>query len=802
MKRFSSTAIITTMSRVTSSPRTSFAIVALGLVAQVLLPGCGERESSNSPNLAALRDQPLQRLELTPVDGAIATAPEDRLLVEWPDVKLGGAIDDWDFGGAKTKLLPLNAGQIFSIFRKAPVTVSIPTRVAFSGSPQVNLKLLVRNKGFTLRGTLRKDGETVSEAALVVVRASSFRDVSLIFDLVEEDELLADELVLHIPPGDLPIALEALAIVDVPLGGQLPEEAFGGFSLVHVGRDSRVGTVLTSMSGLEAEFTVEDSEQELAFSYVIPESVLQGGEQPRLRVEHWLDGVLTSDPKAFDLDFASGDGGAAAWRECRIPVGEFLGEKMRLRFVLDAPSKSLRLAVLGQPHIFKRAADPPTVLLITSDTHRADHLGFVSGEEGPRTDFLDRLAEHGVSFLDTTSSINNTTPSHVSLFTGLTPRDTGIVANAIRLSDAAPTLADRFAELGYATLATVSAAPVTSQYSGLGQGFDRYSNPKRWSARDSRESIEQLEWWLNDFEGRPLFAWVHLYDAHSPYAPPEELIGGYYPEGKDPFDPLAASATSELAPKWNPDVTDLRYIEALYDAEVHYVDDSLEELMKRERFWNGTIAFTADHGETMLDGGELRFNHVGLAFSNLAVPLIFRARDLNGGEQRHTPVNQIDVGRTLLDIAGHPQVDFPGENLLQGTDSVDPTRYSIEANGYSAAALEGQWMLQLGLRKSRAMADTRGDWFHEAFLYDIEADEACRHDLSSEHPERTAELRRKLVTWLRDASPRNWQTEAKGSQQEVARQLAELGYVSVEREEETTTWFPRQCECEGCSRFP
>ena len=435
-----------------------------------------------------------------------------------------------------------------------------------------------------------------------------------------------------------------------------------------------------------------------------------------------------------EAPFAGDDQSPPSWRELSIPLGQFVGEEVEARFELISTDDSKRLAVIGSPQLVARRESPPTVLLISSDTHRSDHLGFLSGADGPRTEMIDRLAAEGVAFLDATSSINNTTPSHVALFTGLNPRDTGIVANAIRLAEAAPTLAECFAELGYATLAAVSAAPVCSQFSGLGQGFDRYSNPGYRSARDSEETLAQLMSWLPDYEGRPLFVWLHVYDAHSPYDPPPEFITPYYPEHLKPRDPGSPVANFDLAPDWDPDIADPVYTESAYKAEVSYVDHRLTELLSLDRFWNGTIAFTADHGETLRNGEENRFGHRGLSHSNLAVPMIFKAKGIGTGVRRAAPVQQIDVGRTLLDLAGHPEVEFPGTNVFQVSEQDDSPRFAMQANGFSASILSGKWMLLLGLRPTRSSGDERRDWFHNVTLHDIEVDEACRTDLSEQDP--------------------------------------------------------------------
>jgi arylsulfatase A-like enzyme len=594
------------------------------------------------------------------------------------------------------------------------------------------------------------------------------------------------------------LALESVLIEDVALGGYLPAEAFGGVALIEVGPDARRGTCISTAAGARTSFEVKNAEQEFVFSYTIPSSVIRAGRAPELRV------VLESGSTELAtrvLDFVGDERTPPAWREERIELGRWLGREISANFELVSDEGDLRLAVVGEPQLVLRHSNPRTVLLITSDTHRADHLGFVAGAKGPRTEMLDKLAAGGVSFLDVTSSINNTTPSHVALFTGLTPRDTGIVANAKRLSDAAPTLAERFAEQGYATLAAVSAAPVCYQFSGLGQGFDRYSNPAYRSARNSKETLGQLLEWLPDYEGRPLFVWLHLYDAHAPYEPPQKFIDLYYKDVVDPYDPASPVADISLAPSWDTRIADPVYTESLYKGEVTYQDERLGELLAMDRFWNGTIAFTADHGENLRNGGEYRFEHRGLTHSTLAVPLIFRGPDLERGMRRRAPVQQIDVGRTLLDIAGYPEVDFPGENVFSKSEDDDTPRFAIEANGFSASILSGKWMLLFGLRPTRSNTDTTRKWLHNVALYDIEADEACQEDVSGQHPEVAAQLRRLMVRWLDQGQQNRWKEEAIGSAAEVARQLNELGYVTLDDDGSSGAWIEADCACENCARF-
>ena len=227
----------------------------------------------------------------------------------------------------------------------------------------------------------------------------------------------------------------------------------------------------------------------------------------------------------------------------------------------------------------------------------------------------------------------------------------------------------------------------------------------------------------------------------------------------------------------------------------------LAQLFEHERFWSGVVALTADHGETLRTGGVHRYGHHTLSHANLAIPLVLVGPGVEAGARIETPVEQLDVGRTLLDLAGHPDADFPGRNLLAGADASPGAdlRFALEANGYSAAVLRGRWMLKLGLREDRSVLEKTGDWYHKAELYDITVDESCEHDLGSEHPELFAELRRELVDWLRSRSSRGWSEEARGDAGAIARQLAELGYTGSDPASGEREWIPVGCPCPNCS---
>jgi len=759
------------------------------LYAPLLLVACGGPDAPPAADPTGA----VQRLELETLGEVAVLAPVEREVTNWPDLADDATIADWNFGGAKTSVISFGDSRVRTIDRGNPVRITIPAELRFANSPRLELLGIVRGEGFFAQAQLLKDGEVLARGKAPLLKSRGAQAFEFDFDYTPKvggEELLCDTLVLELPPGKLPIGLIALKVEDLPIGGFLPPEAFGGLALIEQHADGRKGTLLSTDAGARSQFRVDRADQWLEFEYTIPNSVAPMISWPTLHVTLEVDGEVQREENIQPT---------TSWGNHGFSLEQFLHADVTATFEVRTEDGGQSLLALSQPKVVRKLSNPPTVLLITSDTHRADHVGFVSGPDGPRTELIDQLAEKGVSFLDTVASINNTTPSHVALFTGLPPRDTGIVSNAKRLAREAPTIADRFAELGYATIASVSAAPVCSEFSALDQGFDRYSNPGFRAARDGAETVQQLLEWLPDYEDEPLFVWLHLYDAHSPYDPPKDLLSLYYPEDLRPFDPASPVANLALAPDWDPTIADPVYTESLYKGEVSYVDARLAQLFERDRFWNGVVAFTADHGETLRTTEYFRFGHNALSHDNLAIPLVFVAPGLDGGEQRSTPVRQIDVGRTLLDLAGHPEVDFPGRNVLTADGGEGEQRFAIEANGYSAAVLSGKWMLRLGLRHNRSTLDQEGDWYHKAELFDVSQDGTGERDLSAENPEMTRELRAALVGWLGEGTRGRWVEAARGDAEAIARQLAELGYTgSEEAAEEEAPWFDASCTCAQC----
>ena len=174
---------------------------------------------------------------------------------------------------------------------------------------------------------------------------------------------------------------------------------------------------------------------------------------------------------------------------------------------------------------------PPSVLLITVDTLRADALrpyhatGPTRDGDAPDTPRMSGLAREATLFENAAAPMPLTRPSHFSIFTGLYPREHGVVNNQIRLPDAKETLAEILSGHGYHTGGVV-AVDLLGDDSGAQQGFAHYGSPRdrlQWSAPDV---VKKARAWLATIPAdEPFFLWVHLFDPHQPYDPPSEFRG-------------------------------------------------------------------------------------------------------------------------------------------------------------------------------------------------------------------------------------------------------------------------------------
>ena len=165
-------------------------------------------------------------------------------------------------------------------------------------------------------------------------------------------------------------------------------------------------------------------------------------------------------------------------------------------------------------------APPLSILLVTLDTTRADAIG--PEAKGVETPSFNALAARGLRFRQAYTTVPQTLAAHSSMMTGLYPAGHGVHENGRFLSDQQPVLAARLHEAGYRTAAFVSAFALARRF-GLARGFDLYDDefPSGLNERSAEQTTDRALAYLKQQSAAPLFVWVHYYDPHYPYAPPE-----------------------------------------------------------------------------------------------------------------------------------------------------------------------------------------------------------------------------------------------------------------------------------------
>jgi choline-sulfatase len=384
----------------------------------------------------------------------------------------------------------------------------------------------------------------------------------------------------------------------------------------------------------------------------------------------------------------------------------------------------------------------PSILLITLDTTRADHLG-AYGSRVAQTPHIDRLAAEGVLFERAIAAAPITLPAHVSLLTALYPFRHGVRNNGnFTLRDTVPTIATALHDAGFQTAAFVSAFVLDRQY-GLARGFDRYDDGVGLERRGDRTAAA-VEAWLagRAQEQRPYFIWVHLYDPHDPYDPPAPL--------RD------------------------RFAGRLYDGEIAFDDQVigtlLDHLRRIEKGLPSIIAIVGDHGESLGEHGEA--THGMFVYeADVRVPLILWAPGaLPGGRRVTALVRGIDLAPTLLALVQAPPLTgAQGESLLP----VIRGQRSGPGTAYSETYFPRFYMNWAPLRSIR---DDRWKFIEapEAELYDLTHDAQEGTNLAAADPGRTTAFRRAIAN---ETSGSEGAITPTAVDRDTARKLAALGYV-------------------------
>lgn len=351
-------------------------------------------------------------------------------------------------------------------------------------------------------------------------------------------------------------------------------------------------------------------------------------------------------------------------------------------------------------------ATKPNVLLVCLDTVRADRLGGYGYREHPTSPALDRLAARAVVFETARASASWTKPSVPSFLSSTYPLQHGVYEGSARalagtvsdvLPDSATTLAERFAEHGYETVAFVENAQLRK---GLGfeQGFgERYHD----RAGDAREIRWRMTDWLDAREDatRPFFAYLHFLDAHWPYDIPDEY-SRMFTEGTS-IEVFRGEDSRALRDALNDgtrtlDERERAGLAALYAGSIRSIDDQLARLFdaleRRGLAQNTIVCVVADHGEEFLEHGRVGHGH-GLWDNLLRVPFVLYVPGL---EPRRvtTSVSLIDLAPTLCAAAELPWAG-PIEGVDRLADSTERAAFAEhkEPGAYVQAYVAGKYKL-------------------------------------------------------------------------------------------------------------
>jgi choline-sulfatase len=435
----------------------------------------------------------------------------------------------------------------------------------------------------------------------------------------------------------------------------------------------------------------------------------------------------------------------------RGAMPQILTRACRLAAVVLALVAGCRADPRGSPPATSPAG-PPSIILVSIDTLRADHVGAYGAKTGA-TPNLDALAADGVLFENALTPVPVTLPAHASMLTGLLPCRHGVRDNGLyRLPVDVPTLAAALAAGGYDTAAVVGAAVLDRGY-GLDRGFrtydDRVGGPGGLTIPE-RPAAEVTDAALAAVAGLrpPFFLFVHYYEPHAAYNPP---------------------------PPWAE-----RFADHLYDGEVAYADAEVARLRRelaRRLGGNAIFALASDHGEGLGEHSEATHGPF-LYQATLHVPLVVSAPGRwPSGRRVKGLVSIIDLAPTLLTLAGRPVP--PG---LDGRDIGPSVRG--EAVAERRLPLESDFGLDsYGWAPLVGLTDGVLKWIGapEQELYDLAVDPGELSNLAARRAEdarRLAGLWRKTVTEDRRSLP------PAGSEAEDAERLARLrslGYVAGSR---------------------
>jgi len=408
-----------------------------------------------------------------------------------------------------------------------------------------------------------------------------------------------------------------------------------------------------------------------------------------------------------------------------------------------------------------------SVLFITLDTTRADHLSCYAPEavpknrRGARTPHLDALAARGIRFAHATAQVPLTLPSHACMFTGTYPevhqlRDMG----GFTLDPRHLTLATMARNAGFITAAFVGSKAVGRVY-GINQGFDTYDDqmpsreeqegklPGIFAERRAAVTTDRALEWLKQHANERFFLWVHYYDPHEPYEPPEPYRTQY------PGDPYSGEI-------------------AYTDEQVGRLLDFLDQQNLRDRT---LVVAVGDHGEGLNDHGE-GTHGIFIYDDTLHVPLIMAGPRVGAGKVVKDQVRSIDLLPTVAEFLRlPPNPAAQGVSLWPLIERGQP----LPGKGSNYAYIETLYpKTYMNWSELRGMRTDRWKFIlaPKPELYDLEKDPAEKVNILARHPAEADQLQKKIWEVIGPAA-RDQKLTFSPVNKETRQELESLGYVSA-----------------------
>jgi arylsulfatase A-like enzyme/tetratricopeptide (TPR) repeat protein len=409
----------------------------------------------------------------------------------------------------------------------------------------------------------------------------------------------------------------------------------------------------------------------------------------------------------------------------------------------------------------RQGVKKPNVILVTMDTTRADHLACY-GYPGVRTPTLDALAGRGVLFEQAATAAPLTLPAHSTIMTGMYPTYHGVRINGnTALSDEQTTLAEVLSAQGYRTGAFIGAFVLDARW-GLKQGFQHYDDQfdlKKYKhldlgevQRPGNEVMDAALAWLEAEKANPFLAWIHLYDPHVPYAPPEPYASEYARRGPA----------------------------GLYDGEIAFMDEQIgrciDWLARNGLDKSTVIVLVGDHGESLGSHGESTHGYFVYDYA-LHVPFL-AVTPFEGlrGKRVPTQVSTADVFPTILGL-----LDFASPVKVQGRSLVrlmfDPERKDdVPAYGESMSP-----NLQFGWSALHALRTERYKYIDapRAELYDLVRDPGEQMNILPQSSDVARRMKSELDRLMTETSLGAPKPQAANLDKETMERLSALGYVGT-----------------------